>query len=235
MPRARLIPIMTVVQAVSNLSNGNASILEILDAFHQCYDFDNMMMYRDIGSGLAQPLDGEPFDEFGGFQERREMSDSIFDCCCSTDPDATIRHDWANYRPDEILMTKVDGLNLALALWGLFEPNKTFDVDSFQKITGVPCKPSPKVEILTLEKALDDELKSPGCWPWGNHQTELLGHLEEAAREFWTGYDPQNAKATAPKNDTVISWLKERKVSDQMARAIATMLRADDLPTGPRK
>ncbi|GAB3483769.1 hypothetical protein [Polaromonas eurypsychrophila] len=79
-------------------------------------------------------------------------------------------------------------------------------------------------------------------WPWGKHHTELLGHLEAAASEFWRSYDPHNAKATAPKNDTVISWLmtrnalgQKRKVSDQMASAIATILRPDDLPTGPRK
>jgi hypothetical protein len=79
-------------------------------------------------------------------------------------------------------------------------------------------------------------------WPWGKHHTELLGHLEAAASEFWRSYDPHNAKATAPKNNTVIAWLmarnvlgQKRKVSDQMARAIATILRPDDLPTGPRK
>ena len=79
-------------------------------------------------------------------------------------------------------------------------------------------------------------------WPWGSHHTELLGHLEAAALEFWRSYDPQNAKATAPKNDTVIDWLKSRKehgqlrkVSDHMAQAIASILRPNDLPTGPRK
>lgn len=80
-----------------------------------------------------------------------------------------------------------------------------------------------------------------GRWPWGKHHTELLGHLEAAALEFWINYDPQNAKTTAPKNETVIAWLKARKVpgqkrmvSDQMAQAIATMLRLDGLPPGPR-
>ena len=79
-------------------------------------------------------------------------------------------------------------------------------------------------------------------WPWGNHHTELLGHLEAAASEFWLIYKPHKAKATAPKNETVIAWLmarnvlgQKRKVSGQMAKAIATMLRPDDLPTGPRR
>lgn len=77
---------------------------------------------------------------------------------------------------------------------------------------------------------------APSHWPWGDHHTMLLGHLAAAAREFWVNYDPNNARTTAPKNATVVDWLKtERKTSDVMAKAIATMLRPDDLPTGPRK
>ena len=79
-------------------------------------------------------------------------------------------------------------------------------------------------------------------WPWGNHHTELLGHLEAAASEFWLSYNPENARATAPKNKTVIAWLvarripgQKKEISSQMANAIASMLRPDDLPTGPRK
>ena len=85
-------------------------------------------------------------------------------------------------------------------------------------------------------KQPDAAQNTPGRWPWGNHHTELLGHLEAAAREFWVNYNADSAKATAPKNDTVVKWLKtEHKVSDAMAKAIATMLRPDGLPTGPRK
>ncbi len=81
----------------------------------------------------------------------------------------------------------------------------------------------------------NDELPAGKRWPWGDHHTELLGHLEAAAREFWVNYDPQNRKKTAPKNDALIQWLKARKVSTKQAEAMATMLRADGLPTGPRK
>ena len=96
---------------------------------------------------------------------------------------------------------------------------------------------------ITDSADLPDTLAAPaGLWPWGNHHTKLLGHLEAAAREFWVGYDPQNAKATAPKNETVIAWLEapnvpgqRKKVSNQMASAIASILRPDNLPTGPRK
>ena len=241
MPRARLIPITTVIQAVSTVSNGRASIPELLDALHKCYDFDTMMIYRGTGYGLADAFDGNPLDEYGGYNDRRAITDDLFNSCYWKEPGVTIRHRGGDYDHDEFLMTKADGLVLAYALWEFFESD-TFDVDWFTEITKTPCKPLPKAEILTLEKAPDEGANSPGCWPWGNHQTELLGHLEAAAREFWTGYDPQNAKATAPKNETVIAWLEARnvpgqkkKVSNQMATAIATMLRPEDLPTGPRK
>lgn len=72
-------------------------------------------------------------------------------------------------------------------------------------------------------------------WPWGGHSTAHLEHLEAAARKWWTLYDP-NDPTTAPTNDTVADWLQsERGVSKEKARAIASILRADGLPTGPRR
>ncbi len=75
-----------------------------------------------------------------------------------------------------------------------------------------------------------------GPWPWGNHHTELLGHLDAAARRYWgAGYDPSDT-STASTNATVSEWLQtERKVSRTMADSIASILRADGLPYGPRK
>jgi hypothetical protein len=72
-------------------------------------------------------------------------------------------------------------------------------------------------------------------WPWGSHHTERLGHLEAAARRFWVNYDPSD-HGTAPTNAVVSAWLqKERKATPTTADSIATMLRPDNLPTGPRK
>jgi len=74
-----------------------------------------------------------------------------------------------------------------------------------------------------------------GRWPWGDHHTELLGHLEAAARRYWQNYDPTDA-TTAPTNKDVAAWLvTKRKVSQKMAESIASMLRPDGLATGPRK
>lgn len=80
------------------------------------------------------------------------------------------------------------------------------------------------------------QVTAPPIWPWGSHQTKALEDLDAAAREFWVAYDPANPKTTAPKSDSVVVWLeKERGVSNAKAKAIASMLRPDDLPTGPRK
>ena len=71
-------------------------------------------------------------------------------------------------------------------------------------------------------------------WPWGNHHTETLGHLEAASRKWWSLYDPEDI-GTAPTNDMVEIWLQnERGISKSKAKAIASMLRPDGLPTGPR-
>ncbi|RUR65878.1 hypothetical protein EJP67_02265 [Variovorax guangxiensis] len=72
-------------------------------------------------------------------------------------------------------------------------------------------------------------------WPWGSHTTAALGHLDAAARRWWALYD-RDDPTTAPTNEEVSNWLQtERSVSKARADAIASMLRPDDLRTGPRR
>ena len=71
-------------------------------------------------------------------------------------------------------------------------------------------------------------------WPWGRHETELLRKLAAAAHRFWSNYDPSDP-TTAPTNQQIIDWLKGQGVSERTAEIMATILRADGLPTGPRK
>lgn len=71
-------------------------------------------------------------------------------------------------------------------------------------------------------------------WPWGRHETDLLRKLAAAADRFWKNYD-LNLPDTAPTNQEIIDWLKDQKVSARTAEVMATILRADGLPTGPRK
>lgn len=87
-------------------------------------------------------------------------------------------------------------------------------------------------EASSSDSAMSGEGKK---WPWGNHHTELLGHLEAAAMHFWTLYEPDEPD-TAPTNEMVANWLREhRHVSREKAQAIASILRADGLKTGPRR
>ncbi len=85
--------------------------------------------------------------------------------------------------------------------------------------------PSPDGEEATLERAE---------WPWGTYETTLLRALAEAVKRFWVNFDPTD-QSTAPKNEVVIEWLEQRGVSTNLAKAMATILRPDGLPTGPRK
>ncbi|MBS0464768.1 MAG: hypothetical protein JSS03_07235 [Proteobacteria bacterium] len=71
-------------------------------------------------------------------------------------------------------------------------------------------------------------------WPWGDYETDLLRKLADAARRFWTLYDPADP-TTAPTNKDVAEWLQAQGVAERNAQVMATILRADDLPTGPRK
>ncbi|MEP7247631.1 MAG: hypothetical protein ABI885_28645 [Gammaproteobacteria bacterium] len=72
-------------------------------------------------------------------------------------------------------------------------------------------------------------------WPWGSHHTEMLGHVDAAARKWWANYDPGEPD-TAPTNEMVADWLMEdRRVSRDKAKAIASILRADGLRSGPRR
>jgi hypothetical protein len=73
-----------------------------------------------------------------------------------------------------------------------------------------------------------------GRWPWGDHHTKALGHLETAARQWWSSFDPEQPD-TAPTNKDVSEWLIDKLgLSEKMADAIASILRADDLKPGRR-
>jgi hypothetical protein len=71
-------------------------------------------------------------------------------------------------------------------------------------------------------------------WPWGRHETDLLRKLAEATHKFWGNYDPRD-NSTAPTNQQVSDWLKSQGVADRTAEVIATIIRVEGLPTGPRK
>lgn len=85
----------------------------------------------------------------------------------------------------------------------------------------------------------DEATQAPGLkWPWGKHETRLLCAMEEAGKLWRTvdeggNYDPADP-TSAPTNAQVVAFLSRRGVSEKVAKAIASILRADDLPMGPR-
>jgi hypothetical protein len=122
--------------------------------------------------------------------------------------------------------------------WLIDDSRSGFDIQRFSR-----CEISRWLIALDVKsayvfggpQALDPEGQD-ASWPWGNHHTELLGHLDAAARMFWVNYDPEKPKATAPKAKTIVNWLvNERGVSKTVATSMATMLRPSGLKTGPRK
>lgn len=77
------------------------------------------------------------------------------------------------------------------------------------------------------------ETVTNGKWPWGAYENENLRVLEAAVKRFWVRYDPSDI-STAPTNQQVAEWLINHKLSKRLADSIATVLRADGLPPGPR-
>ncbi len=89
-----------------------------------------------------------------------------------------------------------------------------------------------KDRALSVDSTLNEGKSN--TWPWGGHETKLLQHLAAAADRFWKNYDPRD-NTTAPTNEKVIDWLKTKGVGQRNAEVMATILRADGLPPGPRK
>ncbi|WP_457097483.1 hypothetical protein [Lysobacter sp. P5_B9] len=91
-----------------------------------------------------------------------------------------------------------------------------------------------------LERAVGYHFKAdaaterPRSWPWGDYETSLLRHLAAAADRFWKNYDPAEPD-TAETKVEVVKWLMARDVPERTAEYIDTILRAENLPKGPRR
>lgn len=108
----------------------------------------------------------------------------------------------------------------------------------------IPMKASVSVPAMNIE--LDAELKNATSYvakitetknnslTFGNHETDLLRKMARATDRFWSRYDPSDI-STAPTNKQVIDWLTKEGVALRTAEVIASILRVDGLPTGPRK
>ena len=69
-------------------------------------------------------------------------------------------------------------------------------------------------------------------WPWGDYTTKRLDLIAAAVNEFWAHRVDADLP---PRNEDVEQWLIENHgVAQTTAKAIATIIRADGLPTGRR-
>lgn len=192
--------------------------------------------YQEAGEELVRLAPDSPFElaMIGG--ERAEIEQLL----------------WKEHRLDPEDTTNIDGTFLAIgqgAQRRLLQivkelPRKIGESVSYFPVGGLPTD----TIIAVTPKALDElaqKLESEGqassesaatkdgLWPWGSHETKLLRELDSAARKWWMNFDPSD-NTTAPTNEDVSTWLQDRGVSKRIADAMATILRADKLPTGPR-
>ena len=77
-------------------------------------------------------------------------------------------------------------------------------------------------------------------WPWGRHETALLLQLVEAAKCWRTPDEGGNyypdVPSSAPTNEQIEYLLERNGVTSKKTREVmATILRADNLPSGPRR
>lgn len=241
-PRHQLVSIVRVVAAFNAVSGRLASIAEINDMLVNHFDCDNIV-YRGIGYGLADAYDGSEVsaDEHSGYHQRQHLILDLYNGRYWDRPDAVIHVRGDNCDPEELLMTRKYAKVLVHELWNRFgfdEDGAAFPEEAFLSLIAFDPseKPSPLFNRERLQaKAAAEVAQAVSRWPWGAHHTEALGHLEAAAQRFWVNYDASDS-STAPTNDQVIEWLRsERGATQNMAEKIASILRADGLPSGPRR
>jgi hypothetical protein len=115
MPRSRLMSITATIAAISDWSDGKATIPELTEALTTCFDC-NTMIYVGRGYGLAEAIDGSLFNEYSGYFERKAILTGLFNVRYWDHPDATVQQSSVN----DFLVLKHDGVILAQRLWEMF-------------------------------------------------------------------------------------------------------------------
>lgn len=157
----------------------------------------------------------------------------------------------------EYTMCTLDGVVVAstngnlFQLQAHFEDNPHFDKAKLQKphahcdnFYPAPALPNDSVLVVRTSalnelqlKLTDDQRvtpETPKSARWPAHETEKLTALRLAAVKFWANYNPARPD-TAEKSETVSEWLQtEHNIARTVADAMASILRPDNLKTGPR-
>jgi len=87
-------------------------------------------------------------------------------------------------------------------------------------------------ERRVLDPGVPDDNPRAGDWP--AHETPKLRAMRLAAWRFWANYD-RDDPGTIPTSQEVREWLlKNHDIKSTVAEAMASILRPDWAPTGPR-
>jgi hypothetical protein len=203
MPKARLIPITTIVQAVSEMTDGAASIPELLDALHGRYECDTMMVYDGTSYGLAEAIDGNILDEYGGFDKRGDLLCELSSCQYWLKSATISLSKFIAVLPHEILMTKPQGLKLAMKLFEFFEPDQTFDYDHFNTLTDKEKNLSPAVDDPKIKAVKELDPLDFSVVP------------DAANTSFKAAYELEMTTAIQSRPDDVIDAATERWLDDK--------------------
>jgi hypothetical protein len=137
--------------------------------------------------------------------------------------DVTLSYFWPAIWPDE-----EEGIGILFT-----DVGPTLDWDSARLLRD-------DLKSSEIQAELRDRGAKQPQWPWGNHETENLRWLSKAAHRFWARFDPSD-ESTASTNEEVVGWLQTEsarqgsRMSDHIAKAIATILRPEGLKPGRKR
>lgn len=97
----------------------------------------------------------------------------------------------------------------------------------------VIARPSPQQVNLEPLKVIEAE-QEPLTLPYHGHKSEGLEFVDDAIKQMWATYDEDDPN-TAPTQEDVIRYLRERGAGVNMADAVNLILRPANLRRGGRK
>ncbi|HSB98258.1 MAG TPA: hypothetical protein VLC91_17495 [Spongiibacteraceae bacterium] len=88
----------------------------------------------------------------------------------------------------------------------------------------------PRTIVAVQHSTLQDEEKevAPLALPFHGHNSEGLEFVNEAIKQFWATFDPDDP-ATAPRKQEVIDYLKVKGATGNVAQAVDLILRPENM------
>lgn len=103
------------------------------------------------------------------------------------------------------------------------------------QITRAPRRTIAPVRLAAAQAPVTIESPpEPLALPYQGHTSEGLEFVEDAIKQLWSTYDPEDP-STAPTQDEVVSYLRSRGAGANMADAVNLVLRPASLRKGGRK